>query len=126
MTKHTDLVAVVDDDVDELKAIARFLSSHGYRVRTFGSAERYLESPEADEVSCVVIDVNLGRGMSGLDLGRSILSSGRTTTIIFMTGSADQATRQEAMAMGCTAFLEKPYLGDRLITAIGGWRNQRS
>ena len=126
MSKQMDLVALVDDDADELKAIARFLSSHGYRVRTFESAERYLESPDADEVSCVVIDVNLGRGMSGLDLARSISSSGRTTTIIFMTGSADEATRQRAMTIGCTAFMEKPYLGDRLIAAIGGSRNQRS
>jgi FixJ family two-component response regulator len=123
MSKQKDWVVVVDHDVDELATIARFLSSHGYRVRMFESAERYLESPDAGESSCVVIDVHIGSAMAGLDLGRSI--SGCGTTIIFMTRSADEATRQEATAMGA-ALIEKRFLGEHLITAVGGTRSQRS
>jgi FixJ family two-component response regulator len=110
------VVDIVDDDSNGLHALARLLSSHGYRVCLFNSAEQYLNLNEGNAV-CVVIDIHLG-GMSGLDLGRVISSSPRPTPMVFMTGSPDLTLREQAAAMGCVAFLEKPVSSERLLAAI--------
>jgi DNA-binding response OmpR family regulator len=38
--------------------------------------------------------------------------------VIFMTAFDDEATRQEAVAAGCIAYLHKPFPGRSLIGAI--------
>jgi FixJ family two-component response regulator len=118
MSIPPDVVAVVDDDVFVLGGLGRVLSSYGYRVYMFTSAERYLDTADASKASCAVIDIDLRSEMSGLDLGRAISSSGKAIPIIFMTGSADPAIRKQALDMGCVAFLEKPFPSELLITAI--------
>lgn len=110
------VVDIVDDDSHVLRALARLVSAHGYRVCMFDSAEQYLSLNEGNAI-CVVIDINLG-GMSGLDLGRVISSSPRAIPMIFMTGSPDPTLRKRAAAIGCVAFLEKPISSESLLAAI--------
>ena len=112
------IVAVVDDDASALRGLGRVLSVFGYRANLFESAEQYLAAADASTASCVVLDIDLRGGMSGLDLARTIRSSARATPIIFITGSADPAIRKQALDVGCVAFLEKPFPSELLITAI--------
>ena len=118
MSIPPDVVAIVDDNVYVLRGLGRILSSYGYSVHTFTSAERYLESAGAGRASCVVIDLELRGGMSGLDLGRAISSSGNAIPVIFMTGAPYTGIRKQALDIGCAAFLEKPFPSELLITAI--------
>lgn len=112
------VVALVDDDPFVLRALERALVAYGYRVKVFSSAEIYLEEANADEISCAVIDIQLGRGRSGLDLGKEISRSMHATPIVFMTASHDMALRERARDIGCVEFLEKPFLTSALIAAI--------
>jgi FixJ family two-component response regulator len=118
MYTPSGVVALVDDDESILRALERALVSHGYRVRAFSSAEQYLDEGVAADVSCVVIDLQLGNGRSGLELGEEIARSVHATPIVFMTGSADPALRGRAMDVGCVAFLEKPFPTCALVAAI--------
>ena len=111
-------VALVDDDASILCALQRSLAMYGYRVKVFASAEQYLEEADASEISCAVIDIDLGSGLSGLDLGKEISSSGHATPIVFMSGSLDRRVCERAMAIGCIEFLGKPFLTSRLVAAI--------
>ena len=61
-------VAVVDDDVSVRRSLARVLSAYGVRVGTFCSVEEYLEGATADPPRCIVADVQLAGGMTGLEL----------------------------------------------------------
>jgi FixJ family two-component response regulator len=118
MYTPSGVVAVVDDDESILRALERALLSHGYRVRAFASAEQYLDESDAPEVSCAVIDIQLGNGRSGLDLGEEISRSIHATPIVFMTASADPELRRRAMDIGCVEFLEKPFPTCALVAAI--------
>ena len=70
------LIAVVDDDVSMLNALRRLLVARRYQVQTFQSAEELLQSPELDQFACVVSDIDLRDGMSGLDLGERMRARG--------------------------------------------------
>ena len=46
------------------------------------------------------------------------LALGSKAPVIFMTAFDDEATRQEAVAAGCIAYLQKPFPAASLIGAI--------
>jgi len=117
MPKLSRAVALVDDNASLLRALERCLAAHGYRVQAFASAEQYLAEVDAGEIACAVIDVELGAGLSGLDLGEAI-SCAHATPIVFMTGSRDTEYFKRARDIGCIDFLLKPFDMSRLIAAI--------
>jgi FixJ family two-component response regulator len=110
-------VAVVDDDRNMLKATERLLTVHGFAAEKFASAEAFLDSGAVDEVQCLVLDIRL-RGMSGIELQRLLKIRNRTLPVIFITGTDDRGTREEALAAGCVAYLQKPFSADELICAL--------
>ena len=102
-----------------LQGLNRLLSAHGFRVRTFASAELFLDEIAKCEADCLLLDIHLG-GISGIDLQRHLTSSGKNLPVIFMTAIDTEATRQEAFDVGCIAYLKKPFLAKLLIDAING------
>lgn len=112
-------IAVVDDNPSMLQSLGRLLSAHGFRVRTFPSAELFLDGIENNDAECLILDVHLG-GMSGIDLQRQLISTGRDLPVIVMTAIDDDATREAAFDAGCIAYLKKPFLSKLLIDAING------
>ena len=118
MTLRTGAVAVVDDDPFLLRALERALLAYGYRVKTFSSAEQYLEEANGAEILCAVVDIHLHGEPMGLELGHEISRSEHATPVVFMTASDDPLLRERAMDIGCAEFLEKPFLTTRLIGVI--------
>jgi FixJ family two-component response regulator len=110
-------IAIVDDNAAVLKGIERLLNAHGFATKGFSSAESFLASKPTNGIDCVLLDIHLG-GMSGIALRRQLSASGSTLPVIFMTAFDDQATRQQAQAAGCVAYLRKPFAGSLLIEAI--------
>jgi FixJ family two-component response regulator len=112
------VVIVVDDNASILKSVARQLACHGIGSRTFASAEALLASDSVQTATCLLLDIHL-RGISGLELQRRLAASGSKCPVIFMTGTDDEATRNEAMDAGCIAYLRKPFAWHVLRDAIG-------
>jgi FixJ family two-component response regulator len=117
MMAQATVVIVVDDDAGLLKSLARLLAHHGIDSRTFASAEALLESDSVQTAACLLLDIHLG-GISGIELHRRLTASGSKWPVIFMTANDDEATRNEAIAAGCIAYLRKPFAQDVLLNAI--------
>jgi FixJ family two-component response regulator len=119
MSGTPTIVAFVDDDPGARKAFKRLLSACGYQVLVYESAEQFLECPSGAVACCLVADINLGDGMSGIELGRTLAAQDRRPLpIIFMTGSDNPSLRLEAIELGCVAYLRKPFASDELNDAI--------
>jgi FixJ family two-component response regulator len=110
-------VFVVDDDTAVSKALSRLLSANGWRVRSFASAEAFLEAREPDAAGCLVLDVNLP-GLDGLALQQRLRETGEDLPIVFLTGHGDIPMSVRAMKAGASDFLTKPVEGDRLDAAL--------
>lgn len=111
-------VVVLDDDEGILQSIERFLGLHGFETRTFNSAETLIDSGEVETAVCLLLDIQLGVGISGIDLRRRLAASGSKCPVIFMTARDDDRTFNDAMAAGCVAFLLKPFDPILLLDAI--------
>jgi FixJ family two-component response regulator len=114
---EVQVISVVDDDPSVRAAADNLLSSHGYEVRTFASAEAFLQSAPQDNSSCIVADVQMP-GMSGLDLLVAVRGRGNQTPFIFITAFSDPSVRLRAQKAGAAGFLEKPFGSSVLIDCI--------
>jgi len=113
--QHQSIV-VVEDDAGMKKAIERLLRAAGFQPVSFASAEELLQTEAADSATCLVLDIHLP-GLSGLELGQLLITSGRAKPFIFITGQDEASLRGEAQRMGC-AYFRKPFEGKALLEAI--------
>jgi FixJ family two-component response regulator len=111
------VISVIDDDASVRAATNNLLSSHGYDVHTFASADEFLQSARLHDSSCVVADVQMPV-MSGLDLLTHMRAQGHNAPFIFITAFPDKSVRARALKAGAICFLAKPFAGPVLIDCI--------
>ncbi|MCA9924340.1 MAG: response regulator [Anaerolineales bacterium] len=112
-------VIVVDDDPTNAGLIKMLLELDGFQV-TSCSDKTETEKAATIETQVFVIDCNLARGASGIDILKSIrtgLMAASETAVVIMT-SGDYRLEQETMAAGANRFLLKPYSPDVLSKMI--------
>jgi FixJ family two-component response regulator len=111
------VISVIDDDASVRAATNNLLSSHGYLVHAFASAEEFLQSARLDDSSCVVADVQMPV-MSGLDLLSHMRAQGYAAPFIFITAFPEESVRARALKAGAICFLAKPFAAPELITCV--------
>ena len=111
------MISVIDDDASVRAATNNLLSSHGYRVHTFASAEEFLQSAHQNDSSCVITDVQMS-AMSGLDLLTHLRAQGYAAPFIFITAFPEESLRARALKAGAICFLAKPFAGPQLIRCV--------
>jgi two-component system response regulator FixJ len=111
------LISVIDDDESMRKSLAFRLRAAGFRVATYESALAFLDAPPHIGEGCVVTDIRMPH-MDGMQLLRQIKSSGQNLQVVVMTGHGDVALAVEAMKLGASDFIEKPFDDETLLTMI--------
>ena len=111
------MVFVIDDDESIREALKSLIRSVGLSVKTFASAQDFLESSRPDVPSCLILDVRMP-GLSGLDLQRDLAEGNIHIPIIFITGHGDIPMSVRAMKAGAVEFLTKPFRDQDLLDAI--------
>jgi FixJ family two-component response regulator len=117
MTKEIPTVFVVDDDVSIQEALGNLFRSVGLNVKTFGTAQEFLQSGRPEGPGCLVLDVRLP-GVSGLELQRQLVEANIQIPIIFITGHGDIQMSVRAIKAGAVEFLTKPFRDQDLLDAV--------
>jgi two-component system response regulator FixJ len=111
------LVHVIDDDEAVRDSLRMLLSTCGFTVQTHEAATAFLEQQPLAQGGCVVTDVRMP-GMSGLELAARLKERGSPLPIIVITGHGDVPLAVEAMRVGASDFLEKPFEDEDLLRAV--------
>jgi len=111
------IIFLVDDDATVCHALSVFLESSGYSVRSFLSAEAFLEETEDAAEGVILLDQRM-KGMSGLELQAELARRGVALPIIFITGHGDVQMSVKAIKAGAIDFLEKPFNNEDLLASI--------
>jgi len=117
MKADVSTVYIVDDDAAVRSALLMLLKSVGLRGSGYGSAQEFLNSYQAHQPGCLVLDVRMP-GLSGLELQQQLNLRGVTLPVLFMTGHADVPMAVEAMQAGAFDFLQKPFRDQDLLDRI--------
>ncbi len=112
-----DCVFVVDDDPSARRGLTRLLRTAGYDVRSFPSANDFLDALDPEAFGCLILDARMP-GLSTEELWAELEARGTHLSIIFVTADDDPATRLRAQKMGAVAFFRKPVDGTALLDAV--------
>ena len=111
-------VAVVDDDESACRALSRLLRAEGIQPVSYLSAEAFLADTKRPLFDCLVLDIQLGAGMSGIELHRQLQASGSSTPVIYVTAHDEPEMREQALSAGCAAYFRKTAPGREVLQAI--------
>jgi FixJ family two-component response regulator len=114
---RTSKVYVVDDDASVRRSLRRLLTARRFQVETFESAEAFLTCVDVSPNGCLLLDLQL-LGMSGPELQSRLGDERRPLTVIAMSGSHNPRLEVEALRLGASAFLPKPFEAHALLEAI--------
>lgn len=115
-------IIVVDDDPTNVLLTQMLLELEGFTVVACTNLEQTYAAAQGG-ADALVIDVNLSRGESGLDFLKAV-RAGETAvppkTVVVIT-SGDHRRKREAMDLGASKFLLKPYPPENLSTIINNF-----
>ncbi len=111
-------IAIIDDDASVRAAVGSLVRSLGYAARSYASAELFLLSGDLPDTDCIVTDVQMPAGISGLDLQRRLLDTGIKVPTVIITAFPEEHLRSRALAAGAIGFLAKPFDGRTLVRLL--------
>lgn len=101
------VISIVDDDSYFLESMGWLVKSLGYAVNLFSSARDFLASSTLDATACLIADVHMP-SMSGVQLHRHLVDSGRPIPTILVTAYHDDDVKARALSDGVLCYLRKP------------------
>jgi len=111
------LVSIVEDDRFFRESLGRLMRSLGYTAEAFPSAADFLASPRLAETACLIADVHMP-AMTGIELYRHLVDTGRAIPTILVTAYPNDADRSRALNDGVAGYLRKPMDEQHLIRCL--------
>jgi RNA polymerase sigma factor (sigma-70 family) len=108
INRSNPVVYLVDDEFAIRDSLTLLLESSGHSVKSFESAQAFLDNYESEQTGCLLLDVRMPL-MSGLELQENLSEKNITLPIIFISGNADIPESAKAFRAGAVDFLEKPF-----------------
>ncbi|MFU8770268.1 MAG: response regulator, partial [Desulfotignum sp.] len=105
-------ILIVDDDTAITDAVEKYLSLLSYRVETAVNADEALKKLETFRPDVVLTDIIM-QGMDGLALTRRIKET-HDIDVMIMTGYSDTFSYEEAVKIGASDFIFKPFRFEEL------------
>ena len=106
-------VSIVDDDRFFRESMRMLMESLGHDVESFSSAADFLASPRLVETACLICDVQMP-AMTGIELHRHLIETGRAIPTILVTAYPDDEARARALKEGVICYLRKPVDDEQL------------
>lgn len=111
------LIRVIDNDREMRKSLSLLLSTEGWKVAIYSSAEEFLEKDNVLIPGCLISEINMPK-MSGLQLQNDLIYQDHALPLIFLTAFAEVGTAVSALRKGAVDFLTKPVNANRLLESV--------
>jgi sigma-B regulation protein RsbU (phosphoserine phosphatase) len=118
--KHRILIS--DDQHDILTALSLLLKLSNYSIETADSPADAFTAAQSGNYDLILMDLNYSRdttsGQEGLDLLASLRDHGTKIPIVVMTAWGNVELAVEAMRLGASDFIQKPWDNQRLLATV--------
>ena len=113
----THRVLVVDDEPIVNESCRRILTDEGYEVDTVESGREGLERACSGHFDLVITDLKMP-DLDGMELVRRVCGERPTTRVVVITGYGTVPSAVEAMGLGVSDYIEKPFTPHQLTKAV--------
>ena len=110
-------ISIVDDDESIREGLSRLLSSVGFVVKTFASAEQYLSSDQPGRTDCLLLDFRM-QGMSCIGLERQLVADHSEVPVVFITAHEEETVLAQVLDGNARTVLIKPFSEEALLNTI--------
>jgi CheY-like chemotaxis protein/nitrogen-specific signal transduction histidine kinase len=112
-------ILYVEDDMVALQFINIILKST-YEVETVYKASAAIELTKRVKYDAIMLDINLGSGMDGVELMQKIreIEYYKNIPIVAVTAYAAQSDKTEFLAKGFTHYISKPFTKNELLSLL--------
>lgn len=118
MTEADHMVLILDDDPALVDSVESLLTGQGWRVRAFTETEAFFEAGLPKVPCCLLLDNQLGAGLSGVQVHEEIQRRGWFIPTVFLTGSWNIQMVVKVMRAGADGFLTKPFAVKDLLKEV--------
>jgi FixJ family two-component response regulator len=109
----TGTVHIIEDEAVQAELRSCFIS-HGLCVRTYLTAEEFLEAYSPAHPECLISGVRLA-GMDGIDLLKHLIKRELQLPVILITAESNVLLAVQAIKLGAFDFIEKPLNEEMLM-----------
>jgi FixJ family two-component response regulator len=115
--QHNTLISIVDGNFLLRRYLDRLLTAAGYATALFATADEFLAAAATGVADCVVLDIEL-KDSTGVLLARHPTILALKCPIIFTSGTINENRAREALALGGTALVRRPFKAADILSAI--------
>lgn len=105
---------VVDDDEAVRRSLMMLLFASGQPVQAFASGEAFLQGLNPQQAGCVILDLRMGQGLSGLEVFDQLLALRSPLVVLFLSGHGEISMAIEAVKKGAFDWVVKPNTAELL------------
>lgn len=102
-------ILIVDDELEAADYLKEYFHNQGLHVLTASTGEEGLSLLNSERPSLVLLDMRLGKGVSGLEVLRQAKALSTKADIVVVTGVDDQNVAEMAKGLGACDYITKPY-----------------
>lgn len=116
------------EDNAEIRSIVKYFLKRTCDLQFAETGEAALELAKVDDFDVIIMDINLGEGMDGIETARQIRKIDRyaNVPIIAITANLASNVREDCLEVGMDAFLPKPFRREDLVNTINFVIERRS
>ncbi|MBU2492665.1 MAG: PAS domain S-box protein [Bacteroidetes bacterium] len=109
----------IEDDISTIDVFNRALSKI-YEIESAESAEVALSKIKGNIFDVILMDINLGQGINGIELTKEIrkIPNCAGTPIIAVTAYASDKDQKEFLSQGMSHYIAKPFMMKELLTLL--------
>jgi PAS domain S-box-containing protein len=115
----TEMILVIDDEIQIVQMIHRLLTDAGYQVLDAYSGADGIRTfkEKVNEIDLVLLDIMMP-GMGGEEVMKQLLRLRPDTKVLLVSGFSEQERHQALMNMGAVGFVAKPFNIHELLREI--------
>lgn len=117
MVSRRPTVLIIDDEDAICDLVCEELAGEGYDCDAASNAEDALAKLKKQSFDLTLLDIKLP-GMSGMDLLKTVQKCYWMTAVVMITGVSDVNTAVEAMKLGASDYIVKPFTLNKLTASI--------
>jgi DNA-binding response OmpR family regulator len=120
MIYRSPVILCVEDDLDTQDMLRILLNERGYEFEAASTCADALRLMREKKIALLALDNSLPDG-TGVELCKRVREFDKNLPIIFVSGSAYDEERQEALKSGANAFLTKPLAFNEFFALLGNY-----
>lgn len=119
MENQKPIILLVEDNSENREVMMHFLRKI-CDVEIANDGPGAIESAKNNDFAAILMDINLGLGMNGVEATKKIrsLENHKNTPIVAVTAYAMAGDRETFLASGCNYYISKPFTKKEFVSLI--------